>query len=389
VAAQVQAGSRQRRRRGTTSSATDPAAIANGREPAPPLGYQAGLDGVRAVAILSVMASHAVDTFRGGGLGVDMFFVLSGFLITTLVLEELRASKGNFGFANFYVRRMLRLFPALYTMLLAITVYVLVVGPDNGDQLLPAVGMTALYLGNVAFLFGISLNWLGHTWSLALEEQFYLVWPIVLVTFVRRKRLLQLLGLLVLVVLVVLVYRLAVGIDPDGWVLQRPDALVVGCVTAIVRWLWPDRLRAACRPVAVGAIAFGLLALQIVGDARWVSEDAFVKGLFLVVSLSTAALVGHVVSRPADDPRGSPVVRGLAMTPFRQIGRISYGLYLWHYPIFAFVKARTSLTGLGAIAVELVATFAVAITSWFLIERRALRLKRRFASKGGTKEPVV
>jgi peptidoglycan/LPS O-acetylase OafA/YrhL len=357
-----------------------------------PLGYRSGLDGLRAIAVFCVIGVHAFgESFRGGGLGVDMFFVLSGFLISTIVLEELRASRSDdFTFRRFYLRRMLRLFPALYTMLAALALYALVSPPELRDALLPALGFSALYLGNVAFFWGVPFSWVGHTWSLALEEQFYVVWPAVLVAFARRRRLVLLTGLAALVVVAALVYRVALGVDPQGFLLQRPDALMVGCLLALVRWRWPAFVNDRCRPAVVGAVSLAALLALVVSDERWLDEDRFVRGLFLPVAVATAIVIGHVISQPPGDARrASPVARALSVTPLVKAGRISYGLYLWHYPVFMLVAAQPSLPGLTAGAAKVVFTFAVALASWYLVERPALRLKRRFTAPVGDDQPAV
>jgi len=170
-------------------------------------------------------------------------------------------------------------------------------------------------------------------------------------------------------------------VDPDGLLLQRPDALMVGCLLALVRWKWPDALGTLVRPVQVGAVSLAALLLLVAADARWLNEGTYVHGLFLGVSVATAFLIGHLVSQPSvPAERASMISRILSVRPFTQIGRISYGLYLWHYPIFVYVDLRTSLTGVAAEFVKVALAFVFAVTSWFLIERPALRLKRRFAA---------
>jgi peptidoglycan/LPS O-acetylase OafA/YrhL len=366
------------------ASANPDVGASDADSPAPPLGYQPGLDGLRGIAILAVLGLHVVDAwFPGGALGVDVFFVLSGFLISTIVLEELRASRSDdFGFARFYVRRFLRLFPALYTMLAAVAVYALVSPASTRGVLLPEIGVAALYMGNLSWAWGRSLTWLGHTWSLALEEQFYLVWPAILVSCVRRTWIRALTGALAATVVAVLAYRVAVGIDPRGLLLQRPDALVVGCLLALVRWQRPRRFEALGSPVLVGAVSLGILLLLLAGDGHWFPEDLYFRGLYLGVSGATAVLLAHLVSRPVSPGgTGSPVVRALSTRPLTQVGRISYGLYVWHYPVFIFISLHTGLTGPAAFVAKVAGAFGFALASWFLVERRALRLKSRFASK--------
>src|SRR5438874_2564773 len=152
--------------------------MSEGRQPARSLGYQPALDGLRAVAVLAVFGFHATSSgVPGGYVGVDLFFVLSGFLITSLLLEE-RVRTGRVRLSWFYARRFLRLAPALVALLLC---YVLCYGLWKGDRwptALKSAGLAAVYLSNWARSLGVNdMGWVGHTWSLSVEEQFYLLWP--------------------------------------------------------------------------------------------------------------------------------------------------------------------------------------------------------------------
>ena len=152
------------------------------------LGYRPSLDGLRAVAILLVVAVLPRSWLPGGTLGVDLFFVLSGFLITTLLLEE-RGATGDVSLPHFYARRALRLLPALWLLLIVYVAY----GLANGHHGLPShvLGAAAIGAGHVANFFAAAgspnqAHYLVHLWSLAQEEQFYLLWPIVLLALLRR-----------------------------------------------------------------------------------------------------------------------------------------------------------------------------------------------------------
>ena len=156
------------------------------------IGYVASLDGLRAVAVLLVMMLHA--NFKlgwSGGLGVSVFFALSGFLITTLLLEEYHSS-GTISFKGFYIRRTMRLFPPLYLMLLMVLVYALLfrTGADQ-NLIVHDVISAAGYVYNICWAWGWGIKelLLYHTWSLGVEEQFYLIWPAVLYVFLRLNKL--------------------------------------------------------------------------------------------------------------------------------------------------------------------------------------------------------
>ena len=196
------------------------------------LGYQPSLDGVRALAVGVVMGTHTdLPGFkRGGGFGVDVFFVLSGFLITTLLLEE-RAETGRISLGSFYVRRALRLFPALLAVLAAVAFYAYAFAdPQLRDDLLAEAAYAITYTTNFGWLHGLNDAWLGHTWSLALEEQFYLLWPPTLLVIVSRLGRRTLGPLLTVAVVACFVARLAGAVGPYYVLTQRPDALLVGSV---------------------------------------------------------------------------------------------------------------------------------------------------------------
>jgi len=155
------------------------------------LGYRPALDGIRAIAIVLVLGFHT-GLLGGGFLGVDLFFVLSGFLITGLLVEEWDRYQ-EISLAGFYTRRMRRLFPALVLTLVGVGVlYLALPGVNHGIGYWPTVASVAAYSSNWLAAFGshgswASLGMLGHTWSLAIEEQFYLVWPIVVLVLLRRR----------------------------------------------------------------------------------------------------------------------------------------------------------------------------------------------------------
>jgi hypothetical protein len=216
------------------------------------LGYAPALDGLRGVAIALVMLHHA-DVLPGGYIGVDVFFVLSGFLITTLLLEE-RAAQGRISLRGFYRRRARRILPALITLLLG---YLVVVALAGGSGI-RAVALGGFFTGNAVQAFAnpnpLAQNGLGlaHLWSLAEEEQFYLLWPVVLILLARTRRLIPALATILAVALVwrgVLAaegasfYRIYYGPDTHA------DGLLAGALLAALRWRGSLRPRADPDPV--------------------------------------------------------------------------------------------------------------------------------------------
>lgn len=307
------------------------------------------LDGVRGIAILLVMLAHAgVPGFRSGGVaGVTLFFVLSGFLITTLLVEE-RERTGRVSLCAFYRRRALRLLPALAALIAVGTAYQLVaVGPG----FLPSVLIPLFYVGNFVRQAGHDFWPFGHTWSLAIEEQFYLVWPLALIVLRSRRALLivAVTGAALSAAANVLLWhgpgsadRVYYGTD------TRADALMLGCVLALAGVRFG-------RPALLAAIA--CLVPATVATAPHTE--------FVVAPLLAAAGAALLI---ASAPRA------LGWAPLRLTGRISYGLYLWNVPIAGVLEHR--LTGVPLAVAMIAATYGLAAISYRWIESPFLRRKR-------------
>jgi peptidoglycan/LPS O-acetylase OafA/YrhL len=289
--------------------------------PSRTLGYVPALDGLRGVAVTLVMLHHA-DLLPGGSIGVDVFFVLSGFLITTLLLEE-RAARGRISLIGFYARRARRILPALIALLVA---YLAVVGLAGGTGLRD-VALAGFFTGNAVQAFVVpnplihSGVGLLHLWSLAEEEQFYLLWPVALILLTRTRRLLP---ALVIVLAAVLVWKGVLAADgarfdriyygPD----THADGLLAGALLAALRW------RTALRvPEPIPILSFALLFVgSMIGqlsDAGWLYIWPFL--LLGCVGMTAAA---------ATDTRMSAL---LSLRPLVGLGKMSYSLYLWHWPI--------------------------------------------------------
>jgi peptidoglycan/LPS O-acetylase OafA/YrhL/lysophospholipase L1-like esterase len=357
------------------------------------------LDGIRAVAVALVLADHGgVPGVAGGFLGVDVFFVLSGFLITSLLLDELGRT-GRVDLRGFWIRRARRLLPALLAMVLAVVA---------ARVFFPPGAVTALREDAVAAFFWVA-NWafvaqqtdyfsqgsppspLQHTWSLGVEEQFYLVWPL----------------LLVAVVGVLAFRRSAPTLRAVRWGVFGLAAVGAGLSAAAAVLLTSEAGGAAANRVyfgtdtrvqalLIGAAAAALLVRDwstvAMGTsirarwARWTARLLSVIGLAGLAALAhfatgapaeyrmglftaTAAAAVLMVATVALDQRG-PVARLLACRPLVWLGAISYGVYLWHWPIFLFLNGeRTGWTGWPLLAVRCAATLAVAVLSYWLLER--------------------
>ena len=359
-----------------------------GRPVAPPPGlvYVPGLDGVRGVAVLGVMAFHgSVWWGRGGFLGVDSFFVLSGFLITALLVGEWGRS-GSVGFRRFYVRRARRLLPALLGLLAGVAVLVGVLGYRVDGPLLRGDSFASLfYVANWRFwltgqgYFGAfaAPSPLRHLWSLGIEEQFYLVWPVLLVGLLSRPVLRRwLLGITLAAaagsaVLMAVLYhgpadvsRVYYGTD------TRAQALLIGAALAVL--LAPRMRDGAMRPVArPGRVAVQTLGVTGAVWTLWVWSSTtstsrwLYRGGFALVALATAAVIAAVVV-----PGWSLLRRGLAWGPLQWIGRRSYGIYLWHWPVDLYLtKTRTGLDLLPLLALRSIVAIAIAAASYRYLEQ--------------------
>jgi peptidoglycan/LPS O-acetylase OafA/YrhL len=315
---------------------------------------------LRGIAILFVLAAHSavVNVYVAGQVGVTLFFVLSGFLITYLLLDEV-ADSGGVDLKAFYARRALRLLPALLVYLVGIAFLMSVLGLG-----LPIWDMTwppALYLANYVQILGQDLYAHRHLWSLAVEEHFYLVWPVLV--WLGATRRLRILGL-VLVGLVV--WRLGIGsIDPI-WAYQSTDtnayALGLGCLVAAAHHRgW--RIQLHRRTAEAGVFLLVFLSLVPVRDL----DHLYEVGVWLppLAALVAAASVYAAVEL-------SPVFLGAS--GLRWFGGISYALYLWHAPLLQIPALDASpFTRLTAVGLAI----GIAWMSWTWIESPILNSRWR------------
>lgn len=375
------------------------------------LGHRPALDGVRGVSILVVLFHHGYLFLygRGGFLGVDIFFVLSGLLITALLAQEWQ-EKRSISFKNFYTRRALRLLPALFVLVLVTSIQTLVFPPDGG--------MLPVFKHLLAVLFYVS-NWvggnkvIGHTWSLSIEEQFYIVWPLLFFLMLRlRLSPRQLLLVLAAGTALVAIHRARLfylrygGITPPAdfgrdfdfrlytGTDTRCDSLLVGCMAGVLlAWrMIPTSAWFLKMMRVVAFVSCLLLSISIVFVPIFASYLYY--GGFTVIALAIASTILFLMGSPAS--LLSKVLQWPLLTWF---GRLSYSLYLWHVSVYFLyyklfkpfpIKSYTLRLFLP-LAIEFAGSVVVACVSYYLIEQPFLRLKQRFSSvtPGGAVQAIL
>jgi peptidoglycan/LPS O-acetylase OafA/YrhL len=313
------------------------------------LGHRPALDGLRGVAVLTVLADHSGFLPEpAGGIGVALFFVLSGFLITRVVVEG--RDNGTWSMGGFVANRFVRLFPALLLMVVVVSTILL----TRGYSLAGVAARAAPALGYVQNMTTVlSFPVFGHTWSLGVEEQFYLLWPLVLPWFVARTRLWPCLALAI-------AGSVAVEISfPRDWLPMHAYALIAGCALALLgppsprRWLLP-------------AGALGFVAAVAVAPSF---SQIYVYGPMAATSAAVLLVAGAFHGN-----------RWLELPVLRFSGRISYALYLWHVPLLRL----TGTTYAGSVAIlPLVAAVVAASGSTLLLEEPVRRAWRR--GRGGSR----
>lgn len=342
--------------------------------------YHKPLDGLRAVLVMIVVLAHLEIPFpRSGGPAVDVFFVLSGFLITGLISTGVK--RKAFRLKNFYVRRILRLSPALLAACLFVTVMTFL---RIGDSSILAVLFAATYTTNFAIaMFGANCEPLGHCWSLAIEEQYYLLWPFVVLMLERvfrndlSKSFVILLGALGIVAYRVSLVDSVSAVRLNFAFDTRIDSILFGgCLAYIQSWLSARQLKAS-----VWAWG-GALMLALCGSASlfWVirtmhwTEPEMGKYGYVVCALSGCAVINYLTRYPRDF-----VGRLLSISPIRYIGKISYGIYVFHPLVNVMMDATFVEMWLPLkMALKIVGGILVASINFELVERRALKLKERF-----------
>ena len=355
-----------------------------------PARYVPALDGVRAVAVALVLGYHlGVPGMDGGLLGVGVFFTLSGFLITGILLSAWHRS-GRIGLGDFYLRRARRLLPAVVLLLLVVLLTSLVVDPATLGTVGPQALGAMVYLSNWQTIASGQSYFerfagpgpLEHLWSLAVEEQFYLVWPVVLLLLMALPR-------VPLRVLAGLTALLAAASFALLWLTAQPGfdttrayegtdtragGLLVGAVVALLMWQpdGPPRMKGAARR---SPDRWALLGLVVIGALVVFTDDYSMflyRGGLLVLSVATVTVLAAVVQP------GSRLATVLGCRPLAWVGERSYGIYLWHLPVIVFTPADVLADQPVQRAALLVGvTVGLAALSWSLVEdpvrRRGLR----------------
>lgn len=356
--------------------------------------YITELDGLRGVAVIAVMIFHANIPFfkgdkflQGGFIGVDIFFVLSGFLITSILVSEFDRT-GSISLKNFYIRRFLRLGPALIGLLVVfcLTSFMVLNEEEARKNYFDAI-ISAAYLSNWARAFLIHPpDYLGHTWSLSIEEQFYIIWPIILFFLLRITQKRQYV-LITATFFALLSWALRSHLANNGATIARlfngldtrADALMLGCAVGVMLsngFLKPTTLKLLQRLLPLLNIfsIVGLLFFSVLSN--WYVLWMHYWGFF-IVELFTVIIILNVTINSKGIFNKILMMKWLVW-----IGSISYGLYLWHYPIFRTISSL-GLQGWSKFIVGIVITFIISIISYYALELPILKLKTKFANPKG------
>ncbi len=356
--------------------------------------YRPYLDGMRTVAVYLVVAYHCgLGLASGGFIGVDVFFVLSGFLVTQLLVRDL-ATDGRVRLARFYARRVRRILPAAAVVLICTAlVYTAVTSPAESLNALGGFRAAFVYVANWYFIrqstdyFAVNVNTnpVLHFWSLAVEEQFYLVWPMILAAvFVVSARAGRFRWWVVRMVVVagggvsafVAVHIASTNIDRAYYGTDtRAYQLLAGAALALTPQLLRWRRRGD-RLAPWGALTALVLLLVLASSS--VNLDPIYRGI-LAAGLAVTLIVG------LENARGGMAKRVLSSPPFTYLGRISYGVYLWHWPVIVVASHDRSLSPLALFAIACPAATALAALSFHLIEH-PIRAARAL---DGFKVPII
>lgn len=351
-----------------------------------PLGYAPGLDGLRGLMTLGIMVAHIRGALVPGAVAfMDVFFVMSGYFITGLLLRDLDRD-GRINFLQFYRRRFARLLPAFALMVAVYLGFRLLFFPPFEAALVDA-GMAFFYVMNWCRAFELpGVAYMSHTWSLAIEEQFYLLWPVALLFLVGRIGVgWRLVTAILSVALAVWMWRIWMtangapiarlynGLD------MRADALMIGCALAVSLKLLPAdkmaRLDPVLKKIAWPLVAFGFAVAAFGPDYR--NTFYYYFGMTFLGALPGVLLI-VVLIRPLD----TPAHRIFERPELVFLGRIFYSMYLWHFPLFFIMKDLWGWpSGLRGI-IGIPAVIVIATLSYTFLERRFMRRRAPESSAG-------
>lgn len=350
------------------------------------------LDGLRGIAILLVVFFHNfgfIKYFNFGWLGVDLFFVLSGFLITNILMKEV-GSKNYL--KNFYVRRILRIFPLYYLFLI---VFLLILPnfeayKDNLKYYTDNQWWIWTYLQNWLYVFKLpeDTNLLLHLWSLGVEEQYYLIWPFVIL-LIRKPKWLLLLSLTILVLIMgirfILWYKNIEGFHYFTlYTFTRIDGLCIGSALALIRILKPNFITYFTAPV----ILFVAVLNFIFYFVNKTNNYSF--PYFAIVGYTTFAVVFAILVHEAATSNKNIITKILSIAALRFLGKISYGFYIFHWPVFIFLSPiftnfLSNYFEIDYLIIQITSSFiatltglVISIASFYFFEIRFLKLKKHF-----------
>ncbi|MGJ7603552.1 acyltransferase family protein [Variovorax sp. LT1R20] len=320
--------------------------------------YNPALDGVRALSILAVVLFHCeVPGARGGFVGLDVFFVLSGYLITSLLATEYR--NGGIEVGRFYARRALRLYPTLLLMIAAYVVLAPILWPADNRWL--SAALAALYVYDYALPFWELTYTIGHTWSLGVEEKFYLLWPLLLPLVLRTRHPVR---WLVSAFLAVTAWRYFVALNWT-WAQAyfcfdtRMSGILLGAIAALTRF------KVSRHALAMACVA--LAVLMTLPSLPTIDQTEAVTLRITLAELSAFVLVCHA----AENRKAS----FLASRPMVYIGRLSYGIYLWHFPLVLLLRYTQPLW--ITLSATIVFSFAMAAICLHLVDTPLKRWRQK------------
>lgn len=331
--------------------------------------YNPAFDGLRALSILTVVNFHCKVPFFGGGFaGLDVFFVLSGYLITSMLDREHR--QGGIGVGRFYARRALRLYPTLLLMLAAYLVLAPTLWPQENPWLAGAIAV--VYLWDYAIPFLQLSSVVAHTWSLGTEEKFYLLWPLLLPLLLRTRRPV---AWLVVAYLLVTAWRYGVALT-WGWVPAyfdfdtRMSGILLGAIAALTRFKVRGHL------VVIACIALMVcIALPSLPDTDQIRA--------VTLSITLAELSAFVLVCHAAEHARTPL---LSARPVVYVGRLSYGLYIWHFPVALLLADMPMWTRTAWV---LLFSFVMAALCLHLVDVPIKRWRERRWSSAGAMGPLA